>query len=108
MQEKINGKNPLNYDIHCTPINRIADLRNKLNKHSIFANATEIATPLGLLNSSSKHNEVVLNKKDAEMVAVFYVGQNSYSFAEKLNKNYNLPIIELKQCNVLEEYGKIL
>ena len=100
--EFINGVNPVdNLSFNFTDVNKVYQERNKNKKHDIFAFGTLTATPLSVLSCDDCHNEVLIDKRNAKPLAVFYLNEQSMDYANDLAKKYNLSIVQLESVNKL-------
>lgn len=105
LSEVIKEENKLFKDSGFSNVSRVYD--NGENK--LFAFATKTALPKSIhLKYSDNCNEVVINEKLAEPVALFYVGSHDRMYVNEeqtidelneLKKQYDLPVIELQSVN---------
>lgn len=92
-------------------------------ENSFFADATKIATPLGVINQNSeKMNEVIVDSSKIKPIATFYLKfdktmPNSPIFetyeqdklsATQLAQKLNIPVIELNKQNTLKKSQALL
>lgn len=104
--EFINDYNPVdNLSFKFYSINKVYSEVKKDAKHDIYAFGTLTATPISVLSCDDCHNEVIVDKKSAKPLAVFYVNDQSIDYANALAKKHKLPVIKIKNLNKLNVHN---
>jgi hypothetical protein len=104
-EEHISGNNPLQNSVAHSKVTRVYAKNEGGKFHEIYAYGTLTATPMSVLSCDNYHNEVILSKKSAKPVAVFYANENSLEYAKKLSKKHKLPIVKLESYNNIDKFG---
>ena len=89
-EEYINNKNPFVKKSFYSSVSKINSYKDKDNIHEFFADATEIATPKGILAYNYTYNEV--DMKNAKVVGVIAPNEKSVEFAKKEATKRGVPL----------------
>ncbi len=89
-EEYINNKNPLFQPTEHSDVFKVDETTIDDRKHEFYSNATEIATPKGILNNIMECSEV--NLKNPKVVGVIAPNALSINFAKKEAEKRNVPV----------------